>query len=48
MFTRNESNQKHRHNLKTHHNNAFDLDLIPTHHKYSKCFMRTEILFKLK
>jgi hypothetical protein len=44
MFTRNESNQKHRHNLKTHHYNAFDLVLIPTHHKDSKCLINTEMI----
>ncbi len=44
MFTRNKSNQKTRHNLKTHNYNAFDFISIPTHHKDSKCLMNTEII----
>ena len=44
MFTRNESNKKPCHNLKTHHYNAFDLISIQTHHKDSKCLMNTEII----
>jgi len=37
-------NIKHRHNLKTHHYNAFDMNLMSTHHKVSKCLMKSKII----